>query len=241
MTATTLDQRTLWPGYAPPNWWAGFPNSAWDKFGDYAQLGLDRAGSVAVMNPASGPGAAVNSDWTAVSNHARGSGHRVLGYVDTAYAARPLADVATDLDRYYAWYGVDGVFLDQFSNNAADKPYCQSVYALAKAKAATVLVVGNPGVTATTDWQLKNPGRSADLLVNFEGDAATYLTWTPPAWVNGYAASFFAHLVHGCAVADLPTVIARSRTTRAGYRYITDDVMPNPWDTLGHWPAQATP
>ena len=243
MPATITDQRTLWPGYAPPNWWAGFPNSAWDLFAEYAQQGQDGAGSVAVMNPASGPGTAANSDWTAVSNKARNCGHRVLGYVDTAYGTRALGDVTTDIDRYYAWYGVSGVFLDQMYNgtDSTKRSYYATVYAAAKAKASSVLVVGNPGAADATDWQLKPATKSADLLCVFEGTQATYTSWTPPAWVNSYPASAFAHLVHACAVADLPAVIAHSRATRAGYRYATPDVLPNPWDTLGHWPAQATP
>jgi spherulation-specific family 4 protein len=242
MTATTVDQRTLWPGYAPPNWWAGFPNSAWNNWADYAPAGQDRAGSIAIMNPASGPGTAVNSDWTAVVNHARNCGHRVLGYVDTNYAARPAADVEADIDKYYSWYPVDGIMFDRMSNNVADATYYRARYAYAHTKAATVLVVGNPGAAASTDWQVKTP-KSADLLIVFEDTAANYLTWTPPGWITGstYPTATFAHLVHACAAVDLPTMIARSKTLRAAYRYITDDVMPNPWDTLGLWPAQATP
>lgn len=241
MTATTTDQRTLVPGYFPPNWWAGFPASQWDLFAEYAQHGQDGAGSIAVMNPASGPGTAVNSDWTAVSNKARACGHRVLGYVDTNYATRPLGDVTADIDRYYAWYGVDGVFLDRFFNgsDSAKRSYCQTVYAAARAKAAPVLVVGNPGAADATDWQLKAATKAADLLCVFEGTQATYATWSPPAWTASYPASAFAHLVYACT--DLPAAIARSRTLRAAYRYFTADDMPNPWDTLGHWPAQATP
>lgn len=241
MAATTTDQRSLVPGYFPPNWWAGFPTSQWDLFAEYAQQGLDRTGSIAVMNPASGPGAAANSDWTAVSNKARACGHRVLGYVDTSYTTRPLGDVTADIDRYYAWYGVDGVFFDRFYNgtSAASRAYCSTIYAAAKAKVATVLVVGNPGAADATDWQVKSATKAADLLVVFEGTQATYSTWTAPAWVSTYPAAVFAHLVY--AVTDLPGAVARSRAQRAGYRYFTADDLPNPWDTLGYWPAQATP
>lgn len=241
MPATTTDQRILVPGYFPPNWWAGWPNSQWTLFADYAPLGLDGGGSIGVMNPASGPGTAGNSDWTAVTNYSRSHGHKVLGYVDTNYAARALADVAADVDKYYTWYGVDGVFLDRMSNNTADQAYYRNVYAVAKAKAPAVLVCGNPGATATTDWQLKAPQPSADLLVNFEDTYANYVGWTPPAWVTLYPPSRFAHLVHACAAGDLPAAVAKSRAARAGYRYVTSDVLPNPWDTLSHWPAQATP
>jgi hypothetical protein len=240
MPATTADQRTLWPGYVYPGVWD--PATAWLAWARTAQRGFDGSGSVAVMNPASGPGSAAVPDWTAAVNHARNLGHRVVGYTHTSYAARPVADVQAEVDRYYAWYGVDGVLIDEMSNDAATKSYYQGLAAYVRTKPGARLVVGNPGAAATTDWQLKAP-TSADLLVVHENTAAAYLTWTAPAWVGGYPASAFAHLVHTCAAADLPTVVARSRAQRAGYRYVTSDGMPNPYDTLPGdvWPAQATP
>lgn len=238
MPATTTDQRLLWPGYVYPSVWD--PATPWLKVGREAQDGFDHTGSILVMNPASGPGAAVVGDWTVAVNSARNLGHKVVGYAHTSYAARAVADVQAEVDAYYTWYGVDGIFVDEMSNNAADASYYRGLYAYIHTKPGDHLVVGNPGASATTAWQVTAP-KSADLLVNFEGTAAAYAVWTPPAWTASYPAATFAHLVHACAVVDLPTVVARSRTTRAAYRYVTDDVLPNPWDTLGHWPAQATP
>jgi len=241
MPATAADQRTLWPGYVwpgdPP---ASPPAQAWVDFGDFASAGQDSGGSVAVMNPASGPGAAVARGWTAVVNRTRAHGHRVLGYVDTNYGDRPAVDVETDIDLYYAWYAVDGVFFDRMSNDVADKSYYQARYAYVKTRPGVHLVAGNPGVGAATDWQIKAP-KSADLLVVHENTAAAYLTWTPPAWAAGYPAATFAHLVHSCAAGDFAAVRARTKILDAGYLYVTDDTLPNPYDTLAYWPAQATP
>ena len=47
----------------------------------------------------------------------------MLGYVPTGYGARPLADVLADVRRYLAWYGVDGIFFDEASSDAALLPY----------------------------------------------------------------------------------------------------------------------
>lgn len=232
------DQRTLWPGYVYPSIWD--PATAWLQWARYAQRGFDGTGSIAVMNPASGPGTAVIPDWTGAVNHARNLGHKVVGYTHTSYGARPVADVQAEVDKYVAWYGVDGVFVDEMSNNAADKSYYQGLYAYVRTKPGAHLVVGNPGQAATTDWQVKAP-KSADILVVQENTAAAYLTWTPPAWVSAYPASTFAHLVHACAAVDLPAVLAHAEATLAGYRYVTSDVLPNPWDTLAYWPEQATP
>lgn len=240
MPATTADQRTIWPGYTPANWYDGFPLSAWNNFADYAQQGVDRTGSIAIMNPDSGPGSEINYDWTAVANYARGRNHKVVGYVDTNYAARAAGDVLAEVNRYREWYGADGVVLDRMSNDVATMPYYRDIYAAACWHRGQI-VVGNPGAAAETDWQLHGPERVADILVVFEDTAAAYLTWEPPSWVAGYGAHRFGHLVHTCDSADLAAVIEHSRATGAGYRYITDDVMPNPWDVLGHWPKQFQP
>jgi len=194
------------------------------------------------MNPASGPGTGVISDWTGAVNHARNQGHRVVGYTHTSYGARAIADVKAEIDLYYDWYNVDGVFIDEMSNNATDSAYYHSLYTYVQAKPVGVrLVVGNPGASATTDWQLVAATKSADILVAFEGTSANYLLWTPPVWAGTYPIDTFGHLVHTCPAADLAAVLTHSRATRAGYRYVTDDVLPNPYDTLGFWPAQATP
>jgi hypothetical protein len=234
------DQKCLWPGYVYPSIWD--PATPWLAWARQAQPGQTRVGSVAVMNPASGPGTAVVSDYTGAVNHARNLKHRVVGYVHTSYAARAIATVKAEIDQYYAWYDVDGVFVDEMSNLSTDSAYYRSIYTYVLGKpVGSRLVVGNPGSAAATDWQLNGATKSADILVVFEGTAATYLAWTPPAWTGSYPVDAFGHLVYATAAVDLPTVVAHSQATRAGYRYITDDDVPNPWDTLGHWPAQATP
>jgi hypothetical protein len=240
MSFGTNDQRSLWPAYAYPDWWNG-DTSVWARFADYASTGADRSGSLAVMNPASGPGAAVNPDYTAAVNYVRNAGQRVVGYTHTSYGQRPEADVKAEVDAYYGWYPVDGIFVDEMSTDPATQPYYHDLYAYIRAKFGQHLVVGNPGTAAATDWQVKATTRVCDVAVIFEGDAAAYLGWMPPAWVSAYPASTFGHLVYAASAADLPALLAHSKAATAGYRYVTDDGLPNPWDSLGLWPAQASP
>src|SRR5881397_424964 len=51
----------------------------------------------AIVDPANGVGAAVDPNYTAGIQLLRASCIRVLGYVDTAYAARPQADVQAEI------------------------------------------------------------------------------------------------------------------------------------------------
>ena len=73
---------------------------------------------------------------------ATAAGARVLGYVPTAWGARPAADVEADIERYRGWYGVDGIFLDEAAADPASLPYYA---ALRRALAGRFLVL-NPGI-----------------------------------------------------------------------------------------------
>jgi hypothetical protein len=42
-----------------------------------------------------------------------------VGYVYTDWGARSLSAVEADVNAYYSWYGVNGIFFDQASTNCA--------------------------------------------------------------------------------------------------------------------------
>jgi hypothetical protein len=171
--------------------------------------------------------------------HARGQ--RVVGYVDTSFGARPLAAVRADIDAHYARYpSIDGVFLEQMSTDPATRGYYQSLYAYIGGNPGAHEVVGNPGLAAATAWQLDTP--VADVVTVFEGSAAQYLGWTPPAWVRDRVASQISNLVYSAPdEATMRQVCARSKTLNAGSMDVTDDALPNPWDTLPAQPIGRTP
>jgi hypothetical protein len=74
------------------------------------------AGRVIIMNPNNGPGTAVDSNYATDISFVHGRSALVIGYVFTSYGARPLADVKAEIDKYYSWYSVDGIFFDESSN-----------------------------------------------------------------------------------------------------------------------------
>jgi hypothetical protein len=71
----------------------------------------------------------------------------------------------------------------------------------------------------------------------FENTGATYAGYAPSSWNFDYDRSKFVHLVHtevspANMLADLHLAVQR----RAGGVYVTNDVLPNPWDRLpGYW------
>ena len=73
----------------------------------------------------------------------------------------------------------------------------------------------------------------ADIAMTFEQTFTYYNeSYVAPSYVEDYAAAKFAHLVHATSSADWEQALAWSFERNAGYIYITDDTLPNPWDTL---------
>ena len=59
---------------------------------------------IAIINPNSGPGTAIDSNFVSGIKKLQNAGVIVLGYVYTRYAARAIATVKADLDFYKNWY-----------------------------------------------------------------------------------------------------------------------------------------
>ena len=90
--------------------------------------------------------------------------------------------------------GIDGIFLDEMSNNQATRIYYAWLYQYIRGKPGPHAVIGNPGAAAPSAWQLTTP--VADAIVVFEGSAAAYAAWSPPSWVRGHVASTISNLVY---------------------------------------------
>ncbi|MFG2820579.1 spherulation-specific family 4 protein [Kitasatospora sp. NPDC048365] len=229
--------------------------------------GASPAASVVVLNPNNGDNP-FDASWQAQADALRArttatGGHtKVLGYVHTEWAGRPLAAVKASVDNYLKTADgklhVDGIFFDTVSrdcgtgNSARDyylalRQYVQQTVA-AIDPAAEELVVDNPG-TAIADCFLEPGHRTADTFVTFEN---TYAAYTGSGWLGGNVfnstagyysgASFdpsgtaFWHLIH--AVPDAPAMRSALDTAYgrgAGYVYATDDTLANPWDAAPGW------
>jgi hypothetical protein len=222
-----------------------------------AQLGPDL---VVIFNPASGPGVGqvdpnyVDDQGAGPLVAYRSAGGVVLGYVATSYATRSLAAVEADVDLYYDpayWRGagvlIEGIFFDEMADDLADVGYYRALRDHVHGLDAAARVVGNPGVSSTvnpsgqTTWTVTDYAESADTLVTFEEGGLAYRTaYEPPSWLDAYPADRFAHLVHtepGATTmrADLSLALAR----KAGFAYVTDDVMANPYDLIPtYWASE---
>jgi len=193
----------------------------------WRQLGAEHPGAlVAILNPASGPGAVADPTYLALDQRARRAGVRVLGYVSTSYANRPLDQVLSDMDKYRSWYGVDGFFLDE----APADP--QLGYYLAARQHALrgrgQLVVVNPGLPPSRSYM-----QAADIVVTFEGAPAAQRTNHALGWMRAYPPERFAHLVYSVpTVSQMTTAVDQALAAHAGNVFVTSENLPNPWSRL---------
>jgi hypothetical protein len=245
-TPDAVAQQVAVPAYISPV----SDRAAWDRLiaADSRSVGL------VVANPASGPGTGPDPAWLDVITRAHASGKKVLGYVDSGYLGRTgkltrngsaapadwRSQIESDVAHWYDWYpgGVDGVFLDQGDSQ------CGAADAVAAQYRAIDDAVehAHPGATTALNAGMPVPRcfeNAADVLVTYENNLSDYATgayrgldWTPadPAKVW--------HIVHGVPADQVDAVAATARSRGAGWVYATDDVLPNPYDTLpagGYW------
>ncbi len=126
-------------------------------------------------------------------------------------------------------YDIRDIFFDEASRLASDMPFYTQVCDYVHAAAAGSIVVLNPGV-------VPDPGYMtiADIVVTYEDMQANYAAFSPPSWVtNGtYPPTRFCNIIHTCTPENLALTIAKAEAVNAGYVYITDDLMPNPYNKL---------
>jgi len=191
---------------------------------------------VAIMNPDSGPGASQDSTYIQALANLHQAGGKVTGYVHTSYGARPLSDVQADIDLYLSFYAVDGFFIDEMTNdeNTNHLNYYAAIYQYIKAKGTNYSVTGNPGSNTQEDY-ITQP--TADSLMIFEDNGTNYSSFTPSSWVAKYPAQQFVHLPYDVTTATkMSNYVGLAVSRNAGWIYITDDTLPNPYDTLpSYW------
>jgi Spherulation-specific family 4 len=177
-----------------------------------------------IVNPANGPGAAPQPGYREAIAAERSAGVQVLGYVHTGYGARDPAAVLADARRYRAWYGTDGVFLDEAGHSDEQLPYYQAISQTLRGLGERIVL--NPGVVPTRGYF-----GIADVVVTFEGPASEYAAAVGrmPAWVGALPRSRVAHLIH---TADADQAMRAAALGAAGWLYATSGALPDPWSTL---------
>ena len=216
--ATAANQSIAVPSYF-------YPGAQWTQ--------MERASAtvgVAIINPMNGPGKTADPAYADQVRKSREAGLQVLGYVYTGYGTRSASEVKADVDRYYSWYGVDGIFFDEASTDCQHaNSYYAELYGHVKAKGSGSKVILNPG-TQTRECYMA----VSDVVLTFEGSYKSYTSsYSAPAWVSDYSPSRFWHVIYSTSTTRaMERAVTLSKNRGAGWVYVTPDVLPNPWDTL---------
>jgi hypothetical protein len=224
--------RLLVPAYFYP---AGEGAREWDRLLESPA----RSRIVAIVNPASGPGRAVDPNYAAIFEKAKRSEVTLVGYITTSYGRRPLGEVEADVDRWIQLYpGIRGIFFDEQSSGEDQVDYQAALYQYVRGRKKLDLVLTNPG-TACSERYLSRPTTDAACL--FEGPLAAGEIPLPAYASRSAAKGRVAALPYGVDTADRMRKCLESAVEKGvGYLYITDSAGPMPWSRLPrYWDEEA--
>jgi hypothetical protein len=225
------------PGANPDTWnrLIGFPS---DKV------------SVLVANVVNGPDSAINAGWTDVIPRAAASGKTVLSYVRTGYLGVSfqkfttrlgsshtsdwIAQIQEDVDQWYRLYGDDmgGIFFDEGWNDCGTNDKNAKLYRFitqeTKRKYPGAFTVLTPGAPMPQCFK-----HSADMLLTAEVSYDTYTSgaYADVDWVPSDPRKLW-HIVYDVPSDKVASVAKLARSRNVGMLHITNDIEPNPYDTI---------
>lgn len=205
------------------------PTTYWSRLA--AQAAKMPGRLYAVANPDSGPGSAKDSSYSTGINTVRSNSGKILGYVATTYSNKSEADAKAEIDKWFSWYSVDGIFLDEMQSEAGHEQYYQDLYNYIKSKSSSALVVGNPGSNTIESYLYYNGSRVADVLCIYENSTGLN-NFTQSSWESNYSPDNFYVLPYNTSSSSWQSTVNRAASVNCGWIYCTDDNLPNPWDTL---------
>ncbi len=155
-----------------------------------------------------------------------------------------ITQAEADVNAWYRFYGsdIDGIYFDQGTDvcgpTASSDQYADEYETLTryvKEAHPGALTALSPGTAVPRCYQ-----NSADVLVTFEGDYQAYLGRSA-APAGAYRALDWApvdpdriwNIVYGVATkSEMDSVVALSKSRKAGYIYVTNDAQANPYGTI---------
>src|SRR3989441_3879671 len=199
-----------------------YPDSTWDTVAQ-AKIAHPSVPVVAIINPNNGPGSSKDANYVTGIQKLHSAGVVVLGYVYTGYGSRSANSVNADIDTYKNWYSLNGIFFDEMSNAPGDESHYYNLSQYAKSQGLT-FTVGNPGTDTLSSYI-----GTVDNIVIYETGGLPSIS-SLGGWYTNYDKSNFSTLSYG--VGTISQSFLTSESSYVGYTYITNDNLPNPWDSV---------
>jgi PKD repeat protein len=211
------------------------PGTAWTNVEDHnSSVGF------VVANVDNGPGSSSESSYVTGVHDMESAGIQVLGYVHTDYGngTITISQAEAWASDWYGWYGVDGIFFDEVSDicKASTFHYYSTLYNFTKSEPGADTVVLNPGTATGACY-----GPISDIISTFEDSFSNYQSsYTGANWTSAYPPSHFWHIVYSASSAsDVTTVLTLAQHRGAGWVYVTDQGLPNPYGALpSYWTTE---
>lgn len=217
----------LVPAYFYPG---GDGRKAWDGLIGAAS----RAPVVAIANPASGPGATRDPNYTKVLDRARREWVTLIGYISTLHGKRPVAEARADMDLWPRLYPqIRGFFLDEQASDPAKLALYEDLSAHGRKVLPGGKTVANPGTICDEAYIARKTSDVACLFEHFQG----YDAFRPPAWAAKYEPGRFAVIPYAIdGVEGMRRAIRDAASRRIGWIFVTDHRGANPYDRLpSYW------
>lgn len=184
-----------------------------------------------LLTPEQMAGAQANPDILWATQEMQSKGILVIGYVYTNYAARDLEICKQRIDLYGRLYNTVGINLDQMSNVIGNEGYYGNLTAYTKSAGMTY-TVGNPGTVIPESYV-----GTVDTILIYESSGLPAINTLKSRTFNGkYDMNNFGAIPH--SVSSYSSTWVNRAEDVVGYIYVTNDKMPNPWDTLTKYSRQ---
>jgi hypothetical protein len=191
---------------------------------------------VTIANPGNGPGEQRNPDYFLITKAASDKGVRVVGYVTTSYAKRPLTEVKNEIDRWIEFYpDISGFFFDQQSSSDQNVEYYVKARDHARLRIKAALIITNPGSLCSDQYFARGVADVTCVFANFQGFAQFDL----PGGLKSFGPNRFAALVYNVPTATAMHAVVKDALAKGiGYLYVGDSPrgdnpygkLPDYWD-----------
>ena len=197
---------------------------------------------IAILNPDSGPlPGPPDPNYVSAMTNLENAGGKVAAYVYTNNGSASLASVESQINTYISQYGslIDGIFLDGTFVIPSTLSYYQSLDSFIHGLSASYLVLSNPGQPFLNGVSPSDYLSTADITNVFEGPDTA-----PPGdpqfadypygqtWYQSFPSGRFSNIIFDVPGSSLLTDVNRAVALNAGYVFVTDQNLPNPYGQL---------
>jgi hypothetical protein len=255
-TQARADLGVLVPAYFYPGF--GGPGGVGDGWAAMAAA-ASHIPVTAIFNPDSGPlPGKPDPNYVNAMTNLENAGGKVVAYIPTYDGTATPSTIANDITTYITQYGslINGFFIDQMYILPSTLSYYQNIYNSIKMQ-GNYTVIGNPGSPFLNGVSPQDFLSTANVMNIFEGpniapapgeagyDAYPYGL----NWFQNYPSSRFSNIVYdvpanagdpsqsSAMLADLSKAVGLN----AGYVYMTDQMLPNPYAQLpSYWDQEVS-